>query len=605
MSDGGDAEWDYVIVGAGAGGGTLAARLAEAGRSVFVLEAGGVVNKTNAARLPADYEVPGFHAFAAENPEMSWNFEVLHYADPTQQSRDPKYSSARGGVLYPRAAALGGCTAHNAMIFMLPHESDWQQIAEETGDASWHPRHMRRYARRLEACHYRPLWRALRKVGLDPTGHGWNGWLRTEVPQELRALGDPEMRALVTETARAFAHTRRWQQILRWVRSAGDPNARWWRSRGFEGLCYLPLSTAYHARAGGCERLRDVAARHPTRLHIESHALATRVMLDDALNAVGVEYVKGSHVYRADPAACGDGEPRRVLARREVILCGGAFNTPQLLLLSGIGPETHLAAHGIPVRVPLAGVGSNLQDRYEVAVTYRMARPWALLRGARFEQGDALWERWAAHAGGLYASNGAAIAFIDRSEADLPEPDLFAMALPTRFEGYFPGYSRALQFDQDCLTWALLKAHTHNRAGTVQLRSRNPRDPPRINFHYFEEGGDLDLHALVRGIELVRRLTAPLLERGIVVEESMPGRAAASDGDLEQYIRDTAWGHHACGSCSIAPPGEGGVLDSKFAVHGVRRLRVVDASVFPRIPGFFLVSAVYMIAEKAAETILN
>jgi len=609
MTDADASEWDYVIVGSGAGGATLAARLAEAGQRVFLLEAGGDPLATNAPRLPDDYQVPGFHAFACENDAMKWNFEVRHYADAERQTRDPKYSAARGGVLYPRAAALGGCTVHNAMIFMLPHDSDWEHIAQLTRDPSWSPRNMHRHARRLEACHYRPIWRALRFFGINPTGHGWNGWLRTEIPVELQALRDDQMIQLFTETTWSFARTRRWHQVLRWLRSVGDPNARPWRRASFEGLCYTPLSTSCHARVGGRERALEVASRCRDRLHIESHALATRVVLDDSGAAVGVEYLKGEHLYRADPAAGeSPGDPRTVKARREVILCGGAFNTPQLLMLSGIGPEAHLRNHGLAVRAHVPGVGCNLQDRYEVAVTHRMQQPWQILEGARFERGDALWQCWSERRDGLYASNGAAIAFVDRSEPQLPEPDIFGMALPTRFEGYFPGFSGYLQRDHDYLTWAVLKAHTRNRAGTVMLRSADPRDTPRINFHYFDEGTDtegLDLRALVRAIQLVRKLTAPLIARGVIAEECAPGESVSTPESLADYIRNTAWGHHASCSCPIGPIAQGGVLDSAFRVHGTRRLRVVDASIFPRIPGFFLVSAVYIIAEKAAEAILD
>ena len=171
-------EWDYVIVGSGAGGGTLAARLAEAGMRVCLLEAGSDPRIASAGqtRLPEDYEVPAFHAFACENAAISWNFRVRHYAGEAQQARDPKYDTGQG-VLYPRAATLGGCTAHNAMIFVLPHDADWNHIAELTGDRSWRATAMRRYAQRIEDCRHRPLWRALRRVGLDPTGHGWGGWL--------------------------------------------------------------------------------------------------------------------------------------------------------------------------------------------------------------------------------------------------------------------------------------------------------------------------------------------------------------------------------------------------------------------------------------------
>src|SRR5882724_6919748 len=109
-----ETDCDYVIVGSGAGGGTLAARLAESGMRVVLLEAGGDGRVAAGPRLPADYDIPGFHPFAAEQPSMSWSFFVRHYGDETQQLRDPKYVAERGGVLYPRAGTLGGCTAHNA-----------------------------------------------------------------------------------------------------------------------------------------------------------------------------------------------------------------------------------------------------------------------------------------------------------------------------------------------------------------------------------------------------------------------------------------------------------------------------------------------------------
>jgi choline dehydrogenase-like flavoprotein len=497
------------------------------------------------------------------------------------------------------------------MIFMLPHDSDWNHIAQLTGDRSWAAPRMRRYAKRVEACHHRPVWRALRHVGIDPTGHGWEGWLATEKSVPLEALGDDEMVYMVSETARAFVRSlpHAWRSIVHWLRTKGDPNARPWGRGGFEGLCYAPLSTSGHRRMGARERLLRVAAQHPGRLHIELDALATRVLFDSNDAASGVEYLKGQRLYRAHPAPSdAPAERREVRARREVILCGGAFNTPQLLMLSGIGPAAELRAHGIPVRVDLPGVGRNLQDRYEVAVTHRMRRPWRVLDGARFERGDPLWQRWTEQRAGMYASSGAAIALVRRSDRALPEPDIFCMALPARFEGYYSGFSEQIRAHTDCLTWAVLKAHTRNRAGSVTLRSADPRDVPLVNFRYFEEGDDTagrDLQAMVEAVQFVRRLTAPLIARGVIAEELAPGPAKRTAEALAEYVRDTAWGHHASCSCPIGAADMGGVLDGAFAVHGVRRLRVVDASAFPLIPGFFVVSAVYMIAEKAADTILG
>ncbi len=606
-------DWDYVIVGSGAGGGTLAARLAEAGMRVFLIEAGGDP-RSGDGRLPDDYDVPAFHAYACENPAMSWNFRVRHYADETQQARDWKYAPGQG-VLYPRASGLGGCTAHNAMIFMLPHASDWDHIARITGDLSWRATHMRNYAQRLEDCRHRPVWRALRHLGIDPTGHGWHGWLRTEKAIPLTVLGDDGLVRVLRDSASTFTSSLPTPLLstLRWLRGGmGDPNARRPAGRTFEGICYTPLTTSAHRRTGARERVLDVARRHPDRLHIETGALATQLLFDSDGGVSGVAYLRGERLYRAatHPGESG-GQRREARARREVVLCGGAFNTPQLLMLSGIGPAAHLAGLGIAVRVNLPGVGSNLQDRYEVAVTHRMRSNWEVLEGARFDRDDTLWRHWNRGDVGMYASNGAALGVVLRSQAAQQrghEPDLFCMALLARFEGYFSGFSKWIGEHQDRLTWAVLKAHTRNRAGTVRLRTADPREPPDINFRYFGEGSDVageDLQAVVEAIRFVRRMTAPLIQSGWIAEELAPGPAVQDDEALAQYVRDTAWGHHASCSCPIGAEGEGGVLDSTFRVHGVKRLRVVDASVFPRIPGFFVAAAVYMVAEKAADLLLQ
>ena len=186
-----DGQFDYIVVGSGAGGGTLAARLAEGGRSVLLLEAGGDPRQLSGTnddqpginRLPDDYDVPSFHGFASENDAMRWDFFVRHYASDAMQQKDPKYRrDYRGvpvdGVLYPRAGTLGGCTAHNAMILVYPHNADWDGIARLTGDQSWNAENMRQYFMRLENCHYRPLERALAAAGPNPSRHGWHGWLQ-------------------------------------------------------------------------------------------------------------------------------------------------------------------------------------------------------------------------------------------------------------------------------------------------------------------------------------------------------------------------------------------------------------------------------------------
>ena len=608
MSAGGEMECDYVVVGSGAGGGTVAARLAEAGMHVVLLEAGSDCSGIESPRMPEDYDVPAFHPFAAENRAMRWDFFVKHYSDETRQKRDSKCGPE--GVLYPRAGTLGGCTAHNAMIFMAPHDSDWNAIAALTGDKSWRAAHMRRHFMRIENCRHHPFWRVLAWFGLNPTGHGWSGWLPIEVAMPRIVFRDDGLTRFVRNCT--WANLSRAPKFLqafwRLIRGEGDPNNRRNGRRPFEGVCYTPISTLAHRRIGTRERVLDVAKRFPGRLTIETDALATSIVFDSDNRAVGVDYRKGKHLYRAhaEPAAA-PGTSARVRARREVIVSGGTFNSPQLLMLSGIGPAAELRAHGIDVRVDLPGVGRNLQDRYEIGVVYRMTQPWTSLKGARFDKDDPLYRAWHSAGQGMYVSNGNAISIVRSSAEHLPAPDLFCMALLARFEGYFPGYSRLVAEHTDYLTWTILKAHTANRAGMVSLKSADPRDMPSINFRYFDEGNDpggADLKAVMGEIRFARSIMATVNAHMPMAKEELPGPQVESDEALSDYIRDNAWGHHASGTCAIGPRETGGVLDSAFAVHGTKGLRVVDASVFPRIPGFFIVSAVYMAAEKAADVIL-
>ena len=605
MTSSPDNPWDYVIVGSGAGGGALAARLAQAGRRVFVIEAGH--SASSAAVDVADYEVPAFHPLASEHPDIAWNLFVEHYADVERQARDPKRTP--GGVFYPRASTLGGCTAHNAMIFLRPHPCDWNDIAELTGDASWRAPRMEKYYRRVEACRHRPLQRLLACLGFNPTGHGWSGWLPVERPVPRTAVLDGALMATIADSVlgELLGSRNLIRSFERFVDRQGDPNDR--RAVDEAGLLYVPLSTSRHARRGVRERLESTRIRFPDRLRVECDALATRVIIDDSGRATGVEYLKGERLYRAAAnASAAQGELRQAHATQEVILAGGAFNTPQLLMLSGVGAKDDLASVGVASRVDLPGVGRNLQDRYEIGVVNRMRDDWRSLEGAKFEPGDPLYKAWTEFRDGMYISNGAAVAFSAASRPGLPAPDLFTMGLLAKFSGYFPGYSREITAHTDYLTWAILKAHTANRAGVVALRSTDPRDPPRVNFNYFDDTddpGEADLKAVVGAIRSVRRITRPLLDLGLVAEEEQPGPAVASDEALADYVTANAWGHHACGTCAVGPAAQGGVLGSDFKVHGVRGLRVVDASVFPRIPGFFIASAIYVAAEKAADAILH
>jgi choline dehydrogenase len=326
--------------------------------------------------------------------------------------------------------------------------------------------------------------------------------------------------------------------------------------------------------------------------------------------------MEGAHLYRADPGSDGAKPDKtvRVTATREVILACGAFNTPQLLKLSGIGPKDELAKFGIDVKVDLPGVGTNLQDRYEVGVVSKLDSDFSLIDGCGFgtmTTGDRCLDDWK-KGKGVYTSNGGIAGIVKRSGPDVANPDLFVFGLPGYFKGYFPGYSKKVEADHHHFTWAVLKAHTGNTAGTVTLKSADPRDMPDIRFRYFDEGtpdaAQRDLDAVVQGVKFARSIGQETQKKMIfgAFDEELPGPDVQSDDDLAQFVKNEAWGHHASCTCPIgADDDPNAVLDSKFRVRKTTGLRVVDASVFPKIPGFFIVVPVYMVSEKATDVLLD
>lgn len=617
--------YEYVVVGSGAGGGPLAARLAIAGHKTLLIEAGDDQGQN------ANYSVPAYSALASEDAALSWNFFVRHYADEKRQARDYKTSyetpdgglytglnppagSKMKGTLYPRTQTLGGCTAHNALVTIYPHRSDFDYIAQLTGDDSWHPDNMRKYFVRMEDKNY--------GLPLDG-GHGYHGWLSTELTKLTLALEDPQLLSIYI--GGAFASGKLLPSVGDLATLLlGDANADTEARDKTNSYYLVPISTKDGARVGARDfvvavrdaKNKDGTKKYPLDVRLNCHV--TKVIIDesgDKPRATGVEFLDGQYLYKASPryGTAGKGKPGKVSASREVIVAGGTYNSPQILKLSGIGPRKELESFKIPVVVDLPGVGGNLQDHYEINVQGKAPKDFSALNGCTFglhgkhDRCLDQWEKPFLGDRGTLATNGLPVAMFHKSSAsDDGNYDNFIFGGPVNFRGYFPQYSVNITDDHDWFTWAILKAHPRNNAGTVRLRSADPLDTPEITYNYFDTGvGDYakDLQSLSEAVGVAR----DALKRQLVpIREVLPGKDVTSQEDIAQYAKDTAWGHHASCTCPIGADDDAmAVLDSSFRVRGVDGLRVVDASVYPRIPGTFTAVSTYMVGEKAADVILS
>ncbi len=532
---------DYVVVGAGAAGCALAARLSEdPACRVLLVEAGG-----------SDWNpllgVPLMTGLILRSAYANWSYQT----EPESQLNGRRLQWARGRV-------LGGSTSIHGMVYMRGLPLAFDQWAE-AGLQGWSYADVLPYFIRSE--------NSFRGAG---PFHGVGGPLHVSAGRLENPL---------------------FQVYLEAAAQAGHP-----RTDDFAGPqphgagCYDFTIRRGRRVSAASAFLRDAGAR--PNLTVITHAQALGLHWGDGNRVRGVEVLHR-------------GQPRTLHADREVLLCGGAVNSPQLLLLSGIGPAAALRAHGVPVHVDLPGVGQGLQDHLLVRVEHqclrdvtldRLRRPdraaWALLQALLRGEGPA--STFPLEVGGLY-----------KSSPDLADPDLQAHFLPGLSSASLrlPYFSKVLPQDRGHGFFSNVFPLRPRSVGSLELASSDPLAHPRIRPGYLSAPEDIVV--MREAVKLLREIFRQQAFDGWRGPELSPGPDVRTDAQIEAWIRATAdTVYHPTSSCRMGPDADAlAVLDGQCRVRGVDGLRVVDASSLPRVTSGNTAAPVYMLAERIADVI--
>ncbi len=530
MSD--QESYDYVIVGAGSAGCTLANRLsADPGVRVLLLEAG-PRDRTWKIHMPA--------ALTYNLADDRYNWYYTTEAQPHMDGRQ---------MYWPRGRVLGGSSSLNAMVYVRGHAYDYDRWAAK-GLPGWSYADVLPYFRRAET------WQ-----------NGANDYRGGDGPLHVSRETTPNPL---------------FDAFIEAGKQAGYPFTADMNGYQQEGFGRMDMTIHRGRRWSAATAYLKPAMKRPN-LSVKTGALTTRIVFEGQ-RATGVEYAMGRTVSVAR-------------AEREVILSGGAINSPQLLMLSGIGPADHLGEHGIPVVADLPGVGQNLQDHLELYVQYECTKPITLYSSTRPWNQVWIGLEWFLFQTGMGASAHLEAGGFIRSQSGVEHPDLQYHFLPSVVwdHGRIMPDRHAFQ--------AHVGPMRPTSVGTVTLNSADPRQHPKIQPNYLATEGDR--REMRDAVKLTREIFAQNAFTPYRGPEMAPGADVKTDAEIDAFVRrkaDSAY-HPSC-TCKMGVD-EMAVVDGETRVRGLDGLRVVDASIMPDVVSGNLNAPTIMMAEKAADMILG
>ena len=525
--------YDYIIVGAGSAGCVIAARLTEDKDCRVLLLEAGGKDDHPYIRMPLGF------LRAMLNPKHTWGY----FSEP-----EPNLNDRR--LPLPRGRLLGGSSSINGMFYMRGHPRDydtWRQMGAE----GWGYADVLPYFKRMETS-----WRGADKY------HGDSGPLQVQPIDTRRLLHEPLMQTAL---------------------NAGYPVTDDIGGAMPEGFAKGEVTIDRHGRRASASRAYLYPAMRRPNLTVEIEALTSRVLIEGG-RAVGVEYSR-------------DGQIHQARAEREVVLAGGVYNSPQLLMLSGVGDPDELRAHGITPLANLPGVGRNLSEHPVVMMQFKAKAPVTFLKELRFDRAAVWAAQWALFGNGPFATQINSCNVVIRTSPELDQPDIQLMCNPVRMDAnlWFPGVTKQLEHSFQV---GVVLLHPHSR-GSVKLRSASPLDPPKVSLNLM--GSPAEFAILRRGVREARRIYRTRPQGDITGAELLPGPEAEPDDAIDAFIRQAASGcQHPVGTCTMGT-GVEAVVDPQLRVIGVEGLRVADASIMPTVPGANTNASAIMIGEKASD----